>query len=208
MLAALAIAYVLAMFAMSLVAQRRIRDVEDFVVAGRRLPLWMAGPTVLATWYGAGVLLTAADEVHRVGLSASLLDPIGAGMCLLIAGVVYARPLWRLKLTTLPDLFRLRYGATAEVLAGLFMVPTYFGWIAAQFMALGTVLQATFSIPLESAVLLVALVGTGYTLIGGMWSVTVTDVLQMTLVALGLSILMGAVFHHVGGAPSRLGSGR
>ena len=38
---------------------------EDYVVAGRRLPLSLASATLLATWFGAGTLLAVADEVLR-----------------------------------------------------------------------------------------------------------------------------------------------
>jgi len=197
-LAILAIGYVAIMFGISAWSSSRVHDVEDFVVAGRRLPLILATPTLLATWYGAGTLLTAADEVGRSGLSAALLDPVGAGVCLLIAGFLFAAPLWRMRLTTLPDLFRLRFGPRAELLSSLLMVPTYFGWIAAQFMALGAMLELTFGWPLDVAVVVVALVGTGYTLVGGMWAVTVTDLLQVGLVTVGLVILAGAVLLHLG----------
>lgn len=204
-LGVLAVAYVGLMFGISWWSQRRVRNVEDYVVAGRRLPLVLAAPTLLATWYGAGTLLTAADEVGRVGVRAALLDPVGAGVCLLIAGLVFAAPLWRMKLTTLPDLFRVRYGPRAEVLAAFLMVPTYFGWIAAQFMALGAMLELTFGWPLPVAVVVVALVGTGYTWVGGMWAVTVTDLLQVGLVTIGIVILAVVVLLHLGDGDLVLG---
>ena len=197
-LAVLAVAYVVLMFGVSWWSQRRVHDVEDYVVAGRRLPLVLATPTLLATWYGAGTLLTAADEVSRTGLRAALLDPVGAGICLVIAGFAFAGPLWRMKLTTLPDLFRAKYGPRAELAASLLMVPTYFGWIAAQFMALGAMLELTFGLPLDVAVVLVAVIGTGYTMVGGMWAVTITDFLQVALVTIGLFVLSGAVLLHLG----------
>jgi len=198
LLGPLALAYVGLLFAISVWSQRRVQDVEDYVLAGRRLSLRLAAPTLLATWYGAGTLLTAADEVGRVGLQAALLDPIGAGFCLLLAGWFFAGPLWRLRLTTLPDLFRLRFGPRSEVAAALLMVPTYFGWIAAQFMALGALLELTFGWPLPLAVVVVALVGTGYTLVGGMWAVTVTDCLQVALMTGGLLVLAVVVLDHLG----------
>jgi len=198
-LAVLAVVYVALMFGVSWWSQRRVHDVEDYVVAGRRLSLVLATPTLLATWYGAGTLLTAADEVSRTGLRAALLDPVGAGLCLIIAGFAFAGPLWRMKLTTLPDLFRAKYGPRAELVASLLMVPTYFGWIAAQFMALGAMLELTFGLPLDLAVVLVAVIGTGYTMVGGMWAVTVTDFLQVALVTIGLAVLSIVVLLHLGG---------
>ena len=181
--------YVVVMFVIGWLCQGRIQNREDFNVAGRRLPLSLAWATLLATWFGAGTLLTQADEVRNEGLSVAALDPWGAGVCLLIAGLFFAKPLWEMKLLTLPDFFRRKFGAGAELFAALIMVPSYFGWIAVQFVALGSVLNALFGLDLNLATFLVAMVGMGYTLMGGMWSVTLTDALQMVFILIGLVIL-------------------
>jgi Na+/proline symporter len=78
------------------------------------------------------------------------------------------------------------------------MVPGYFGWIAAQFVALAGVLDLYWDIPLAMGIVLVALVGTGYTLIGGMWSVTLTDAVQLVVLLLGLIALGIAAFTQLG----------
>jgi Na+/proline symporter len=181
--------YVLAMYVLALVARKRIRSNEDFVVAGRRLPLSLAWATLLATWFGAGTLLTVTDEVSRHGVRRAALDPFGAGICLILAGLFFARPLWEMKLLTLSDFFRRRFGARAEILSAFIMVPTYFGWIAVQFIALASLLELFFDLPLVIGIPLVAVVAMGYTLLGGMWSVTLTDAVQITLVLAGLVVL-------------------
>lgn len=183
------IVYLIVMYAIGYVAQRRIETTEDFVVAGRRLPLSLAWMTILATWFGAGTLLTAADEVRAEGLRAAALDPLGAGTCLLLAGLFVAGPMWRMGLLTVPDFFRRKFGLVAELVASLILVPSYFGWIAAQFVALAGVLELFFGLPIAWGLPLVAVVGTGYTLMGGMWSVTLTDAVQISLVLGGLIVL-------------------
>jgi Na+/proline symporter len=181
--------YVAAMFAIAIWAKGRIHSQEDYLVAGRRLPLSLAWATLFATWFGAGTLLTATDEVRAQGLRAAALEPIGAGLCLVVAGLVYARRLWALKILTLPDFYGRRFGTRAEIVASLIMVPGYFGWIAAQFVALAGVLELYWGIPPATGILLVAVVGTGYTLIGGMWSVTLTDAVQLVILLFGLVAL-------------------
>jgi solute:Na+ symporter, SSS family len=183
------IVYVIVMFIMSYIASRRVQDVEDYVVAGRRLPLLLAMPTILATWFCGGTLLTIADEVRAEGLEAAALDPLGAGVCLILAGLFFAGPLWKMKLTTLPDFFRHRFGQRAEIASAALMIPTYFGWIAAQFVALAGVLYIFFGLDMTVGIVLVAVIGTGYTLMGGMWAVTMTDALQVVLMIVGLLVL-------------------
>lgn len=190
--------YLAVMYGLGYFAQRRIGDAEQFIVAGRRLPLSLAWMTLLATWFGAGTLLTVADEVRHEGLSAAALDPFGAGCCLLLVGLFVAGPMWRMQLLTVPDLFRRKFGLRAEFISSAILVPSYFGWIAAQFTALASILELFFGVPLWLGLILVAVVGTGYTFMGGMWSVTLTDAVQITLVLAGLSVLSVVVLHRLG----------
>lgn len=190
--------YLVVMYGIGVIAQRKVHDEEDFLVAGRRLPLSLAWMTLLATWFGAGTMLTAADEVREGGLERAALDPFGAGTCLILAAFLVAGPMWRMKLLTVPDFFRRRYGSGAELVSSLILVPSYFGWIAAQFTALAEVLNLFFGLPVLWGILIVAVVGTGYTLMGGMWSVTLTDAVQITLVLGGLVVLLVVVLWELG----------
>ena len=158
LLAGSMIAYVVVMYVIGYFCYRQVNTEEDYVVAGRRLPLSLAWMTLLATWFGAGTLLTAADEVRHEGLRAAALDPFGAGLCLLFAGLFVAAPLWRMSLLTLPEFYRRKYGPGAELTAALIMVPSYFGWIAAQFVALAEVLHLFFDIPVAAGLPIIAII--------------------------------------------------
>ena len=75
--------YLIVIFALAIWARRRVKNEEDYIVAGRRLPLSLATATLLATWFGAGTLLTATDEIRAEGLRVTALEPYGAGLCLI-----------------------------------------------------------------------------------------------------------------------------
>jgi solute:Na+ symporter, SSS family len=198
-LAVTVVAYAALMLAIGWWARGRVESNEDFLVAGRKLPLLLATPTLLATWFGAGTLLTATDEVRAGGLRMAALEPFGAGLCLILAGLLLARKLWRMKLLTLGDFYRRRFGVRAERLSAVLMVPSYFGWIAAQYVALAGMLEISFGLPIPIGLALVAAVGIGYTLLGGMWSVTATDAIQIALVIFGLLMLAWVVLRQLGG---------
>lgn len=193
------VVYLVAMLALGAWARGRVDDVEDFVLAGRRLGLGLATPTLLATWFGAGTLLAATDEVRAEGLKAAALDPLGAGVCLLLAGWWLAKPLWEMGVLTLPDVYGRAYGPAAERAASLLMVPGYFGWIAAQFVALAAVAELWLGVPHEVALVAVAVFGVVYTWMGGMWAVTVTDAVQVVGVGVGVVLLAGVVLAELGG---------
>jgi SSS family solute:Na+ symporter len=202
------VAYTVLMIALSWWTRGKIKDHEDFLVAGRRLPLHLAWATIVATWFGAGAMLTATDTVRAHGLRGAALDPIGAGLCLFLAGWLLARPLWEMKLLTLPDFYGRRFGVATERLSAVLMIPTYFGWIAAQFVALAHLLELVFGLDPAIGMLLVAMVGMLYTLIGGMWSVTLTDAAQIAVVAIGLVVLSGTVLAELGGGSIGMGLDR
>lgn len=189
-------------------ARTRIEDAADYVVAGRRLSLPLATATLFATWFGAGPMLAASDEVRTEGLRAAALDPFGAGICLLLAGWFFAAKLWDMKLLTLGDFYRRRFGQRAEVLFSILMVPGYFGWIAAQFVALAGIMELFFGMPLGIGIGAVAAVGMSYTLIGGMWSVTLTDWLQGLLLLLGLLVLSYVTLDNLGDGSFLAGADR
>lgn len=196
---AILIAYVVVILGLAVWASKKVEDAEDYVVAGRQLGLPLATATLLATWFGAGTMLTAADEVRAEGLRAAALEPVGAGLCLLIAGLWFARPLWRMKLLTLCDFYARRFGKRSEVLSAIVMVPGYFGWIAVQFVALASMLEVLFGLELHAGIVTVAAVGAGYTLLGGMWAVAITDAVQLVLLLVGLVILGATVLIDLGG---------
>ncbi len=117
------------------------------------------------------------------------MDPIGISLCLVITGLFIAGPMWRMNVLTIPDFFRLRYGKVAEIICALILVPSYFGWIAAQFVALATILSQMYGGSLSGWIVAVAIIGSGYSLMGGMWSITITDALQLILIIAGLLVL-------------------
>jgi len=190
--------YVVGMIVLGCIATKKVEDAEDYIVAGRSLNLFLAWSTLLATWFGAGTVLTVCTEVSKKGLQRAALDPLGSGLCLILAGMFFARPLWRMGLLTLCDFYRRRFGPRVETISALVMIPSYFGWIAAQFVALAQVFALFFHLPVEVGVLLIAVFGTGYTLLGGMWAVTLTDAVQISLVLMGLVVLTINVLTGVG----------
>lgn len=180
-------------------ASRRVKTTADFVIAGKRLPMFMAACALFATWFGSETVMGASSEFAQHGLLGIIEDPFGAALCLLLAGLLVARPLYNLNLLTFSDFFRLRFGKRSEIVSAIFMVASYFGWIAAQIVALSVVLQVVSGLEREWGVLICTGVVLIYTYIGGMWSVAVTDFVQTIAILLGLSVLAADMVVRVGG---------
>lgn len=188
--------YVVALLALSIYASRRVQDEGDYVVAGRRLPLFLTWGTLIATWFGAAAMFAAAGSAREEGLLGVVLDPFACAATLVLAGVFFARPLWRMQLFTMADFYRVKFGPAAEVVGAFIQVPAYFSWIALQYVALARILELYFGVPFLAGVVVVAAVTLVYTLIGGMWSVTLTDTAQILVAFAGLVVLLVATLAH------------
>lgn len=182
------IAYLLVSLIIGLVAATRVHNTRDYVVAGRNLPMVMVIAMVFATWFGAETVLGISATFLDEGFRGLISDPLGASVCLILFGLIFARPLYRMNLLTLGDFFRVRYNHRTELILSLCIVLSYLGWVGAQMTALGLI----FNVLSEGAVSTNQgiLIGGGvvlvYTIFGGMWSVAVTTFVQMIVIILGL----------------------
>ncbi|MCA9113116.1 MAG: sodium:solute symporter, partial [Planctomycetaceae bacterium] len=191
-------AYVVAMVLLGVFAQSKIEADEDYLVAGRRLPLWLAWGTLLATWFGAATVLGASEAAREEGLRGTILDPFASGIALIVAGLLFAGPIWEMRLLTVGDLFARKYGRKTELVSSVVQSLSYLPWIAAQYLALAAVLTHFFGIETRVAIIGVALFVMFLTMIGGMWSVTLTDTAQILLVLVSLVVLGIKFFTAIG----------
>ena len=202
MLLTLVIAYLLVTIAIGLVAAKRVKTSADFAIAGRHLPLAMIVTTTFATWFGSETVLGIPAKFVNSGLNGVVEDPFGAGSCLILVGLFFAGKLYRMNLLTISDYYRERYGRSVEVICSVIIMVSYLGWVSAQVTALGLVFNllsgGVISMPWGMTIGVVSVLA--YTLFGGMWSVAITDFMQMIILVVGLATLAVYAGDQAGGA--------
>ena len=202
MLLTLVIAYLLVTIAIGLLAAKRVKSSADFAIAGRHLPLAMIVTTTFATWFGSETVLGIPAKFVNSGLNGVVEDPFGAGSCLILVGLFFASKLYRMNLLTISDYYRERYGRSVEVICSIIIMVSYLGWVSAQVTALGLVFNllsdGVISMPLGMTIGVVSVLA--YTLFGGMWSVAITDFMQMIILVVGLATLAVFAGNQAGGA--------
>jgi len=192
--------YLLVSVTIGLVAATRVK--ADYAVAGRSLPLIMVVTTTFATWFGSETVLGVPAKFIEGGLQSTVEDPFGASLCLIFVGMFFAAKLYRMNLLTIGDFYRERFGRGVEIFSALVIAVSYLGWVAAQITALGLV----FNLLSDGAISTVQgmAIGTAvvltYTVFGGMWSVALTDFLQMVIIVIGLSLIAWFAADLAGGA--------
>jgi len=212
MLITFVVLYLIVSIGIGLYAGSRVHNTKDFAVAGRHLPLPVVTATVFATWFGAETVLGISATFVKDGLGGVVADPFGSSLCLIFAGLFFARRLYRMNLLTIGDYYRQRYNRPVEVVTTLCIVASYLGWVSAQIKALGLVFNVVTAgmISQPAGMVLGAGIVLTYTVLGGMLSVAVLDFIQMIVVMAGMLFIgwvisgltggVGAVIEHASAA--------
>jgi Na+/proline symporter len=195
------ILYLMVSVGIGLFAARRVHNSKDYAVAGRSLPFPVVMATVFATWFGAESVFGISGTFLKEGLGGVVADPFGSSVCLVLAGILFSRYLYRLNILTLGDFYRMRFNRTVEVITTLCIVVSYLGWVAAQIKALGLLFSTVTNGgmgPEAGMMLGMGLVLT-YTVFGGMFSVAILDFVQMIVMLGGLLFIAFVVAGQVDG---------
>jgi high affinity choline transporter 7 len=173
-------------------------SVADLLVAGRAMPFWMATLTMAATWIDGGYLLGTAEGVFT-SLASGWQGGVCFGLSLILGGFVFARRMRQLEYVTLIDPLVARFGQRWSAVLAL---PAMLGellWSAELLVAIGATCGVLLGIDLVTAILVSAAVVTGYTALGGMWSVGYTDTVQFMLIPLGMFLVLPFALAAAGG---------
>lgn len=201
MLLASVIAYLLVSVVIGLYVARNVNTAADYAVAGRHLTLPVVTATVFATWFGSETVLGISSTFVEKGMHGIIADPFGASLCLILAGLFFAPKLYRLKLLTIGDYYRVRYNHVVEIFCSACIIVSYLGWVAAQISALGLIFKVLSdgAISQQWGMVIGTAVVLTYTVFGGMLSVAVMDFIQMTVIGAGLLFIAWLVSDMTGG---------
>ena len=191
--------YIVIMVAVGIYAAKKTHSASEFIVAGRSLPLWLLTTTIVATWFGGGMMIGGAGAAYDHGLLGNIADPFGATLCLFLLGLFFVRLIRRLKLLTFVEFVEQRFGRVASVIASLAALASSIFWVAGMLVAFGIVFETLTGTPLVIGILGGSLVVILYTTMGGMLAVALTDFVQMIIIAVGLVMLLIVVLVDAGG---------
>ena len=178
--------YFVLLLLVSFVFSKRMKNLEDFFLASRKLPGSLIFLSIAASWLGATSILVSVDEAYRLGISAFWVIGVPAVLTASVFAVFLVRPIKRLPIVSLPDLVEMRYGRIVRHLASLLIVWYMILLASSQMVAIGKFLKILLGTPYIFSLLL----GTGVVLVysacGGFFSVVITDSLQFFLFVIGI----------------------
>jgi len=176
---------------LSFVFSKKMRNLEDFFLASRRLPSSLIFLTLGASWLGATSTLVSIDEAYRIGVSSFWIMGMPALLTVLVFYFFLAKPIRLLPIVSLPDLVEMRYGRAVRHLASVLIIWYMILLTSSQMVAIGKFLKAFLGTSYFYALFLGTAVVLIYSIFGGFFSVVVTDGLQFFLLITGLIGLLG-----------------
>lgn len=186
---AIVVVYLAAMLAFGFWGKTRTKNSADFLVAGRRL-----GPA-LYTGTMAAVVLGGASTVGGVGLGykwgiSGMWLVVAIAIGLLALSLLFAGPIQRLRVYTVAQMLSLRYGVDATSASGVVMAAYTLMLSVTSTIAYATVFNVLFGTGRTVSVVIGGAVVMLYSSIGGMWSITLTDMVQFVLKTIGVFFLL------------------
>eukprot|EP00064_Thunnus_orientalis_P006016 superscaffoldBa00000607_g6030 len=160
---------------------------EVVLLGDRNINLVVGIFTMTATWVGGGFILGVAEAVSspKMGLIWALM-PIQYSVSFIIGGLFFAKPMRDKKYITMMDPFQVKYG---KVLSGALVLPALLVdvlWVSCTLLGLGATMSVILDLPYSYSAWISSAVAIIYTLLGGLYSVAYTDIIQLSLVFLSL----------------------
>jgi len=193
------LAYPLLLIAVSVWRSRSVKTHEDFMVAGRAVPVYMLVGTLVCTWIGSGSLFGGAGLAYRSGIS-ELWFSFGAWVGLIVAYFIAGR-VRRIAQYTVPDLLEQRYNAAARLLGTVAIILAYVTIAAYQFRGGGWILSIVTDnrISPTAGMYITAAAIVTFTVMAGMVSIVTVDVLNGIIITLAVVITLPYMVFHAGG---------
>ena len=193
------VAYLLGMLLVGyLVGKLHIKDSEDYMIAGRRMGLFMVACSLSANNVGGGSTTgLAARAFSGWGMSAAWY--VLAAAIAMIPLSYFAPKIRKTMAVTIPEVLGRRYGAFSSTLTAVLNIASLFFLTSSQVMASGSVVASLTGIPLNVCILIAGFVVIAYTTMGGLIADTITDTVQYAIIFVGLAIAVPFVINGVGG---------
>jgi len=184
------VAYVLMLLGISVYKSRTVKSDEDFMVAGRNVPVYMLVATLVCTWIGSGSLFGTAGLTFRTGVS-ELWFSAGAWFGILVIYMIAAR-VRRIAQYTLTDLLEKRYSQLAKVLGTITIIIAYMVIAGYQFKGGGRFIAilSDGSISPETGMIIAAFLIVGFTVLAGMVSIVSIDIFNGVIMLIAMAVTL------------------
>lgn len=186
---AIILGYFLMLIGVGVISLKKISNEQDFLVAGRRLGYGLYVPAMTAVVLGGASTFGSTTLGYQYGISGLwLVGMIGLGI--LGMGIFLSGKLSKLKVFSVSELLGDRFGKSSRYISGLIMTVYDIMVSVTAIVAIGVMFTALFGWNSVNSILIGGLIVVMYTMLGGMWAVTLTDVIQFWIMFIGIILIL------------------
>ena len=168
---------------------RRARSADDFLVAGRRLGPFMYIGCMAAVVLGGASTIGGVALGYDYGISGMWLV-FWIGMGVIALGILMSSRLSRLGVYTVSEMLENRYGAASRLISAIIIAAYALMIAVTSTIAIGTVFNVVLPLSSSVAILVAGGLVVVYSVAGGMWSITLTDIIQFCIMTVGIFFLL------------------
>ncbi|WNY26646.1 sodium:solute symporter family transporter [Methanolapillus ohkumae] len=171
---------------------------KGYLIANRNVGALLIGGTIFATFWGGGTVMGGAGAAYTSYNLGTVADPWASGITLIIMAIFMVPILLSMKIGTLGEMYRIRFGRRGAYVASILSVPTLIAWTAVQMVAIGKMLSLFIGMSPALSMILAGGIVIIYTYMGGMLAVIWTDNIQAAIIILGLMVLIPSAVCYIG----------
>ncbi|WP_285719483.1 sodium:solute symporter family protein [Pelosinus sp. IPA-1] len=194
------ILYICVLFGISIYVKRRTESSTGFLFAGRKLTTLLVATNIAGTAIGAASTIGVAENAYQYGIAAGWYNVAWAAGAVLMA-MVAAEKYREMDCTTIPELFERYYDKKGRAISVLGMITIQLVITSLQYLAGGAILSSLLPgiFSFQGGMITSAIVFIGTTLIGGLWSSGLSNILSVTLIYIGVLISTVTTVSNQGG---------
>ena len=191
--------YFVVTLAVGLYVGRRIQTGSDYFLAGRQLPWWAIGLSLVATDIGGTDVIGVGGAAYRYGLAVGNFEWIGCVPAMIVAAFVFVPFFWRTGVYTIPELMERRFNVgVRSALAACWLVFMSCN-LGIMLLAAGKLMVVLLGWDMAASIWITAVLVGAYTISGGLAAVVYTDVIQCVVMIGGCLAVLVVGLYQVGG---------
>ena len=162
------------------------RNTEDYFLAGRSLPWWIIGASLIASNISTEQIIGMNGTAFESGIAVISYSLIGASITIILVAKFFLPKFLSAKIYSMPEFLEKRYNRRVSIMMGLFWILVYVFVNLTSVLSLGAItLYAVLGIPIVYSVIALASISAIYTIYGGLTAVAWTDFVQVAVLILG-----------------------
>ena len=162
------------------------RNTEDYFLAGRNLPWWIIGASLIASNISTEQIIGMNGTAFESGIAVISYSLIGGAISILIVGKYFLPMFLKEKIYSMPEFLERRYGSNVSITMGVFWILVFIFVNLTSVLSLGAItLEVVLGIPIIYSVIFLAFFSGIYTIYGGLSAIAWTDFIQVGVLIIG-----------------------